>query len=266
MRRARLPSRGRPAVPAGRRRRRSAAFDLVITPESAGWGTPACGCSPWPPGESIEFDTESDEMIVLPLTGDVDVTIGDDDIRTGRPGKRFHRRHRHRLSADQFRSADQRRPAAPSRCPAPGWTGRCRSATSPPPRSTSRCAAPASHTRQVNNFGMGAGMECVKMLATEVLTPASNWSSYPPHKHDERHDGTETELEEIYYYRFASAAPASAPARRISAEPRPRHHSTVGSCWLSSGEVTHCAVQRYCSRQSSCLGRSRRQRPHAGDL
>ena len=50
-------------------------------------------------------------------------------------------------------------------------------------------------------------MECVKMLATEVLTPASNWSSYPPHKHDEN-VGEETELEEIYYYLFASAAPA----------------------------------------------------------
>ena len=59
----------------------------------------------------------------------------------------------------------------------------------------------------MNNFGMGTGMECVKMLATEVLTPASNWSSYPPHKHDEN-VGEETELEEIYYYLFASAAPA----------------------------------------------------------
>jgi 5-deoxy-glucuronate isomerase len=54
---------------------------------------------------------------------------------------------------------------------------------------------------------MADGMECVKLLACEVLTPASNWSSYPPHKHDEAH-GAETELEEIYFYLFASAAPA----------------------------------------------------------
>jgi 5-deoxy-glucuronate isomerase len=60
---------------------------------------------------------------------------------------------------------------------------------------------------------MGAGMECVKQLATEVLTPASNWSSYPPHKHDEN-QGSETELEEVYYYRFASAAPAGQTAPR----------------------------------------------------
>ena len=60
---------------------------------------------------------------------------------------------------------------------------------------------------------MGAGLECVKLLATEVLTPASNWSSYPPHKHDEN-QGSETELEEVYYYRFASAAPIDEIAAR----------------------------------------------------
>jgi 5-deoxy-glucuronate isomerase len=40
-----------------------------------------------------------------------------------------------------------------------------------------------------------------------VYTPGGNWSSYPPHKHDqhiETGDGTITEadLEEIYFYKF----------------------------------------------------------------
>jgi 5-deoxy-glucuronate isomerase len=35
----------------------------------------------------------------------------------------------------------------------------------------------------------------------EVLTPDGNWSSYPPHKHDE-HSVTEVPLEEIYYFRI----------------------------------------------------------------
>jgi 5-deoxy-glucuronate isomerase len=35
-----------------------------------------------------------------------------------------------------------------------------------------------------------------------VLTPAGNWSSYPPHKHDETRPG-ESELEEIYYFEVA---------------------------------------------------------------
>jgi len=32
-----------------------------------------------------------------------------------------------------------------------------------------------------------------------VLTPGGNWSSYPPHKHDETR-ADEAELEEIYYF------------------------------------------------------------------
>jgi 5-deoxy-glucuronate isomerase len=36
-------------------------------------------------------------------------------------------------------------------------------------------------------------------MVVEVLTPGGNWSSYPPHKHDEQRDD-EAELEEIYYF------------------------------------------------------------------
>jgi len=54
-------------------------------------------------------------------------------------------------------------------------------------------------SRQVNNFCSPGAFECDKLIAVEVLTPGGNWSSYPPHKHDEARDG-EVELEEIYYF------------------------------------------------------------------
>jgi 5-deoxy-glucuronate isomerase len=41
------------------------------------------------------------------------------------------------------------------------------------------------------------------LLVTEVLTPAGNWSSYPPHKHDTDDPPRETYLEETYYHRIA---------------------------------------------------------------
>ena len=41
-----------------------------------------------------------------------------------------------------------------------------------------------------------------RLLVTEVVTPAGNWSSYPPHKHDTDDPPRETKLEEIYYYRL----------------------------------------------------------------
>jgi 5-deoxy-glucuronate isomerase len=58
-------------------------------------------------------------------------------------------------------------------------------------------------SRQVNNFCTPETFEADKLIAVEVLTPAGNWSSYPPHKHDQARDG-EAELEEIYYFEVGS--------------------------------------------------------------
>lgn len=57
-------------------------------------------------------------------------------------------------------------------------------------------------TRQINNFMSADRFDGAdKLIAVEVLTPAGNWSSYPPHKHDE-HTDVERPLEEIYYFRI----------------------------------------------------------------
>jgi 5-deoxy-glucuronate isomerase len=67
-------------------------------------------------------------------------------------------------------------------------------------------------TRQVHNFGVpGGGLAAEKLLVCEVITPAENWSSYPPHRHD-RATGTESQLEEIYYFEAAVARGVDAPA------------------------------------------------------
>jgi 5-deoxy-glucuronate isomerase len=54
-------------------------------------------------------------------------------------------------------------------------------------------------SRQVNNLCTPESFETDKLIVCEVLTPGGNWSSYPPHKHDERGEH-ERELEEIYYF------------------------------------------------------------------
>jgi 5-deoxy-glucuronate isomerase len=59
-------------------------------------------------------------------------------------------------------------------------------------------------SRQVNNFCMQTAFDADKLLACEVITPAGNWSSYPPHKHDQDRPG-ESVLEEIYYFEIASS-------------------------------------------------------------
>ncbi len=55
-------------------------------------------------------------------------------------------------------------------------------------------------SREVRNFGVPGVLDADSVIACEVVTPAGNWSSWPPHKHDEERPGVETELEEIYYF------------------------------------------------------------------
>ncbi len=41
-----------------------------------------------------------------------------------------------------------------------------------------------------------------RLLAGETLNPPGNWSSFPPHKHDQKNPPNEAVLEEVYFFRF----------------------------------------------------------------
>lgn len=66
-------------------------------------------------------------------------------------------------------------------------------------------------TRQVHNFGVPGVLDADRLIVCEVITPADNWSSYPPHKHDEHIEGKESRLEEIYYFETAVTRGATSP-------------------------------------------------------
>jgi 5-deoxy-glucuronate isomerase len=61
------------------------------------------------------------------------------------------------------------------------------------------------NSRQVHNFGTPANLAASRFMVVEVITPAMNWSSFPPHKHDRDLPGVETALEEIYYFETATS-------------------------------------------------------------
>ncbi len=63
-------------------------------------------------------------------------------------------------------------------------------------------------SREVRNFGVPGVLDAEALIACEVITPGGNWSSYPPHKHDTRRDGVESQLEEIYYHEVQAAPSA----------------------------------------------------------
>src|SRR6201999_2278580 len=57
-------------------------------------------------------------------------------------------------------------------------------------------------SREVHNLCTPETFDADRLMVVEVLTPAGNWSSSPPHKHDE-HTEHERRLEEIYYFEIA---------------------------------------------------------------
>ena len=61
-------------------------------------------------------------------------------------------------------------------------------------------------TRQINDI-IPPGFPCQRLVVVEVYTPSGNWSSYPPHKHDNRRvspngELLEADLDEIYFYKI----------------------------------------------------------------
>jgi 5-deoxy-glucuronate isomerase len=72
-------------------------------------------------------------------------------------------------------------------------------------------------TRQINHI-VKPEFPAERLLVVEVFTPAGNWSSYPPHKHDEDRPPGEVVLEETYYYR--TAKPEAFAVQRLYS---PRH-------------------------------------------
>ena len=64
----------------------------------------------------------------------------------------------------------------------------------------------ANVTRQVNKM-IPPGFPASRLVVVEVYTPSGNWSSYPPHKHDEHivdqaGNILEADLEEVYFYKI----------------------------------------------------------------
>ena len=191
-------------------------WSLVITPETAGWGYSALRILDLAPGAEHTFDTGDEEMVVLPLSGSCSVSCdGETFALTGRRSV-FTRvsdfAYVPRDASVTVTSTGGGRFAFPSaRCDRRLAT---RYGAADDVQVEVRGAGVSS--RQVNNFCSADAFEADKLIAVEVLTPGGNWSSYPPHKHDEAREG-ESVLEEIYY--FELAAPEGLAYQRVYGTP-----------------------------------------------
>jgi 5-deoxy-glucuronate isomerase len=202
-----VPARVNPLVPRGSTAEKP--FDVVVTPEIAGWDYSGLRVLDLPAGARARFTTGGDEMLVLPLSGGCEVSC--DDERLTLTGRRsvFSRvtdfAYLPRDATVTVRAPVGGRFALPAARADRRLPFRYGPADGVPVEL--RGAGQAS--RQVNNFCTPGVFEADRLIACEVLTPGGNWSSYPPHKHDEA-GPDESVLEEIYYFEVAPA-PSGTP-------------------------------------------------------
>jgi 5-deoxy-glucuronate isomerase len=175
---------------------------VAITPKLAGWRYTGLRVVRLAPGEVRRIDTGSREMLVLPLHGACTVEVdGSRYSLDGRPSvfegisdfAYLPVRSQALLTAPA--GAELALPSAEAACRLP-------SSYVPAREVAVETRGAGSATRQVNNLFVAGGPPAHRLVVVEVLTPGGNWSSYPPHKHDDASTIGEAELEEIYYFRI----------------------------------------------------------------
>ncbi|MEH0450096.1 MULTISPECIES: 5-deoxy-glucuronate isomerase [unclassified Streptomyces] len=179
-------------------------YDLLISPESAGWGYSGLRILSLGPGEAHSLSTGGSEFLVLPLTGSCIVTTDGTAFalegRTGVFASVTDFAYLPRESQALISSAQGGLFALPSarteQSPLPARYG-------PKEDVPVELRGAGACSRQVNNYCLPGTFDAEQLLVCEVLTPGGNWSSYPPHKHDEVRPGQESELEEIYYFQVS---------------------------------------------------------------
>jgi 5-deoxy-glucuronate isomerase len=180
---------------------------VEVTPESAGWDTITFQARRLAAGQTWPFQTGANELALVMLGGAVNV-----DSERGRWHDIGHR-------ANVFAGM----PYALYLPPFTAFTVTARTdcefavawVASDQPFEP-RLVTPADveieirggdhATRQINRI-MPPGFPCGRLVVVEVYTPAGNWSSYPPHKHDVHivaPDGAllQADLDETYYYKI----------------------------------------------------------------
>jgi 5-deoxy-glucuronate isomerase len=196
-------------------------FALRVTPEEAGWAFSGLRVLELPAGGAHVLASGPDELLVLPLAGSCVVEC---------EGRRFELAGRQsvfdRVSDFAYVPVDAEARVA-SRAggrfalPSARAARRLEPAYGAAADVAVELRGAGQASRQVNNFCTPEAFAADKLIAVEVLTPGGNWSSWPPHKHDERREG-EVPLEELYYFEVAGTdglgyqrVYSSGPDRRI---------------------------------------------------
>lgn len=173
-----------------------------ISPESAGWGYVGFGLYKLEPGDRISEHTGDKEVILVLVEGKAKIAGAGQDF--GEMGERMSVFERTKPHCVYIPNGEEWSATATTRC------------------ELAVCSAPGKGNYPAQRLdgigfeerGKGANARFIhpiamedrdvadSLLVTEVFTPQGNWSSYPPHRHDEDNFPDMTYLEETYYHRL----------------------------------------------------------------
>ncbi|RIX99677.1 5-deoxy-glucuronate isomerase [Aureimonas flava] len=174
-----------------------------VTPASAGWTYVGFALHRLKPGESVSGGEADREACLVLVSGKASIRAGSEDFGTvgrrmspfdGKPSSVY-------VPAGMEWSATAESEVELAVCTAPGRPG------ARPPRliaeadMTQEVRGKGSNVRHVVNI-LPETADADGLLVVEVVTPAGNTSSYPPHRHDEDDLPRQTFLEETYYHRL----------------------------------------------------------------
>jgi 5-deoxy-glucuronate isomerase len=177
---------------------------VKVTPEDAGWTYVGFAVYRTAPGEAVDLREADRETAVIVLEGTCDVTA--DGKTFASVGSR----------ASVFDNVPPEAVYVPPNCPI-RIIPRTRAEVAVATAASKRGEGPArrippeeipfeergeGNTRRYIRHILDEHHPAAKLLLVEVVTPAGNWSSFPPHKHDQEIPGKEAYLEETYYFRL----------------------------------------------------------------
>ncbi len=178
-----------------------------ITPKSAGWDYVGFGLYHLKAGEQVREQTGPREVILVLVEGRAQISVAAQDF--GELGQRMNVFERLPPACVYAPNGADWTAKATSDCvlavcSAPGNSGHGAAIIGPENIALEE-RGKGANTRYIHNIAMENRDVADSLLVTEVFTPSGNWSSYPPHRHDEDDFPHMTYLEETYYHRLNPA-------------------------------------------------------------
>jgi 5-deoxy-glucuronate isomerase len=177
-----------------------------VTPGSAGWTYVGFDAYDLPAGGAVAEDTGDREVCIVMVSGRARVTAGTQDfgaigerssVFEGLPWSVY-------VPSGSRYSIKAEGACEVAVCSAPA-TGKLPARLIAPTDVREETRGRGSNVRHVRNILADDDERAESLLVVEVVTPAGNWSSYPPHRHDRDAFPDETLLEETYYHRLTPA-------------------------------------------------------------